>query len=68
MKITTTVTVAMERADGSVSEHAERVVVDAGDNPRYDVDSVSRSIGEPASRVLASVRAGRSDQLEASPL
>ncbi|MCX4750981.1 hypothetical protein OG455_41605 [Kitasatospora sp. NBC_01287] len=48
MKITVTITVEVERADGTYTKTTERRETTTGDNPRFEVDECAKAIDATA--------------------
>lgn len=46
MKITTTITVEVERTDGTYTKTVERRDHDCGDNPRYEAGECDKALAE----------------------
>lgn len=62
MKATATLTVRLEKADGTIVEATRSASIEEGDNPRFDVFTTRRVTDIARGEVMAMIRAGRKDQ------
>lgn len=59
MKITTTVTVEIERADGSYTKTVERQQATAGDNPRFEAAESAKAVEAAAAAINRRIEGDR---------
>lgn len=64
MKATATLTVRLEKADGTIVEATRSASIEEGDNPRFDVFTTGHVTNIVKGEVIEMIRAGRKDQVD----